>query len=250
MKASGFGLSHVGRVRERNEDSVYVDGEGRFALLTDGMGGHLGGQEASNMTIEHLKTSMENLHEKGFPKSDDDAREAIREAFRSAAIAVANRGQTFAELENLGTTLVLWTHAHGFVHVAHAGDSRAYLLKNGELFQATMDHLLCNEQVRLGMLKEQANRIPLRHVLVRNIGVSPASVPDIVRFDAHMDDVWMLCSDGLTNKLLHSDLQHLIQKHAGRWAEAARILVEEAWHRGGEDNISVILLNFERDEKI
>jgi len=244
MKATGFGLSHVGRVRQRNEDSIHVDAQGRFAILADGMGGHRGGQEASRMTIDLLKASLESLHDRGFPEGDGGARNALRVAFKTAALQVAERGRAFPELENMGTTLVVWTQSAGVVHVAHVGDSRAYLLQGGTLFQVTMDHVLGNEQIRLGLDREQADRIPLRHVLVRNIGVSPPSEPDIARFEALPGDVWILCSDGLSNKLLHSDILHLAQRFEGRWADATRALVEEAWHRGGEDNISVIVLGF------
>jgi protein phosphatase len=93
------------------------------------------------------------------------------------------------------------------------------------------------------MPRDQAERIPLKHVLVRNIGVSPPSEPDIARFDALPGDAWLLCSDGLSNKLLHGDLLHLLTKSRGSSSDALRSMVEEAWHRGGEDNISAILMN-------
>lgn len=243
MRTTGFGLSHVGRVRQRNEDALFIDPQGRFALLADGMGGHRGGQEASRMAIDLVQVSLERAFEVGFPAEETGARVLLRTAFKEAARQVAERGRAVPELENMGTTLVSWTVSEGTVTVAHVGDSRAYLLRQGQLFQITMDHVLTNEQIRLGMEREQAERVPMGHVLVRNIGVVPPSEPDIVRFDARAGDRWLLCSDGLSNKLLHADILHLLNRYEHRPAEATKALVEEAWHRGGEDNITAVLLD-------
>lgn len=247
LKTTGFGLSHVGRVRQRNEDAMFVDPQGRFALLADGMGGHRGGQEASRMTIACLQKRLARTFEKGFPADDPATRAFFRASFKEAAKEVVERGRSDPELENMGTTLVCWTLFNGAVTVAHAGDSRAYLLREGNLFQVTMDHILSNEQIRMGVPRDQAEHMPMGHVLVRNIGVVPFSEPDIVQFDAQVGDAWLLCSDGLSNKLLHSDLAHILGHYENRPADAVHALVEEAWHRGGEDNITAVLLNVHED---
>ena len=195
------------------------------------------------MAIDLVQLSLERAFEVGFPADEPGARELLRTTFKETARQVAERGRAVPELENMGTTLVSWTVSEGTVTVAHVGDSRAYLLRQGQLFQVTMDHILTNEQIRLGMEREQAERIPMGHVLVRNIGVVPPSEPDTVRFDARSDDRWLLCSDGLSNKLLHADILHLLNRYEHRPAEAAKALVEEAWYRGGEDNITAVLLD-------
>jgi len=242
MRAVGFGLSHVGRVRQRNEDSIHIDSTGRFALLADGMGGHLGGQEASRMCIALLTKTLEDAFESGFPTEEADVRALLRGAFRQAAIEVAERGAADAALAQMGTTLVAWVNGGDHVHVAHVGDSRCYLLRDDAFFQVTMDHVLEQEQIRMGLPREQAERLPLRHVLTRNIGVVPPSEPDILRSESRVGDLWLLCSDGLSNKLSHTDIGHVLGRFVRESPRAARELVEEAWHRGGEDNISVVLL--------
>lgn len=197
------------------------------------------------MAVALVKASLEGAATAGGPGGlgGDEARmrKLLRESFQSASHAVAERGKAEPELDNMGTTLVAWVFNEGVVTVAHVGDSRCYLLREGSLHQLTMDHVLGNEHVRAGFPRSQADRMPMRHVLVRNVGVVPPSEPDVLRADASEGDTWLLCSDGLSNKLAHSDIEHLLLARRDP-AEAARHLVEEAWHRGGEDNISVVVM--------
>ena len=242
FRASAFGISHVGRVRSRNEDSILIDPEGQYALLADGMGGHKGGQEASGMTVEIVAAVLNEILEEGIPKNETLARAKIRAAFQSAATQVAHRGQEFPELENMGTTLVLWLLDKQKVYVSHVGDSRCYLYRRGDLFQLTMDHTLENEQVRIGLPREQAMALPMRSVLVRNIGLVPPSEPDTMAMPWQKGDVFLMCSDGLSNRLSQEQIRHRLSLGADSLPDCCKALVEQAWMQGGEDNISVVLL--------
>ena len=260
MKVTTFALSHVGKVRKRNEDSVLIDPDGQFALLADGMGGHRGGQEASRMTVQMMAAVMNETieevtdepefqplcNDEELEKQDSFFRDKLSLAFRSSSAQVAHRGHEFPELENMGTTLVLWFHWNQHVYVAHVGDSRAYLLREGSLFQVTMDHVLFTDQIREGMMRDQALHLPLGHVLIRNIGVMPATSPDIVRFDVLPGDLWLLSSDGLFNKIPHKDICAVLVKSKLSLAERSKILVERAYMAGGEDNISVVLIEMSK----
>jgi PPM family protein phosphatase len=241
-KVSAFGISHVGRVRARNEDCILIDPEGQYAVLADGMGGHKGGQEASRMTVEIVSAIVNEILKEGFPANEALARAKLRAAFQSAATQVAHRGQEFPELDNMGTTLVLWLAVAKNIYIVHVGDSRCYLFRKGELFQLTMDHTLENEQVKLGLPREQAMTMPMRAVLSRNIGLMPPSEPDIAKMPWEADDVFLLCSDGLSNRLSHDQIRHRLQLGSENIPSCCKALVEQAWMQGGEDNISVVLL--------
>lgn len=238
---SGFGISHVGRVRQRNEDCFYIDPAGRFAILADGMGGHLGGQEASTMTVEIVRQCLEMQTPKHLHKNSNRF-EFIRQAFIRAATQVASRGKAVPTLFNMGTTLVVWARFNSDIFIGYSGDSRAYLLRNEKLYLMTQDHNLSNEQIKNGVSREIALSLPMGHVLVRNVGMMPASEPTIFQIPLRSMDVWLLCSDGLSNKLSSSDICAAIQKEKHSLALACQGLVEEAYMRGGEDNISVVLL--------
>ena len=242
IRISGFGISHVGKVRQRNEDCIYVDPAGQFALLADGMGGHRGGKEASHMTIEIVRDFLE-LRLANCPPDNATRSEMIRHAFIEAATQVADRGNANLELSNMGTTLVVWVKFGNKIMVGYSGDSRAYLLRDEQLYLMTHDHCLSNEQIKHGVPRDVALSLPMGHVLVRNVGISPPSEPALFEMPLEPQDLWMLCSDGLSNKLGFAEIAALLHKEKNALPAACKILVEQAYARGGEDNISMVLLH-------
>jgi protein phosphatase len=247
--AAGFALSHVGAVRKRNEDSVYVSESGIYALLADGMGGHRGGQEASRMAIRIMKNHFETWLKTG-EADRQPVQHFFKEKFVDTSSQIYAEGQRNAELIHMGATLVAWVLLGKEVVVAHSGDSRAYLFRNGMLFQMTPDHTMENEHILAGRLRADVEKMPIKHVLSRNVGMMPPSEPDVLRFPALAGDLWLLCSDGLSNKLSAKQIAGHLSAGRDNLPKIAKKMVEHAFHAGGEDNITVclMLLNGEKSK--
>jgi serine/threonine protein phosphatase PrpC len=243
FKVSAFGLSHVGKLRSKNEDCIFIDSQGRFALLADGMGGHLGGKEASHMAIDIVRTRIDEYL---LQASDDipgrDVQTLLLESFHDAAIQVYEKGQRQSELHNMGTTLIAWMLERNKISMAYVGDSRAFLIREENIYLTTIDHSFFNEQIRLGAHRSQVADLQHRHVIMRNIGLSPPSVPSVYSAPVQSGDVWLICSDGLSNKLLTSEILQVFLEWSNSLPGCCKALVEKACARGGEDNVSVILL--------
>lgn len=241
-EVQAFGLSHVGKVRSRNEDAIYIDPAGRFALVADGMGGHRGGRQASQMAAEGIRRSFDVMVTTLTECPDDLLCRNVANAIKEVSFHVAARGQADPDLKDMGTTVVVWALFGERVLLAHAGDSRAYLLRAGELYQMTADHSLENEQLRAGVPYAQINRTHMRHMLFRNVGLSPPSEPSVSLVTSKAKDLWLLCSDGLSNKLSAEGLRTTTQQSGRDLPDLCKKLVEQAYEAGGEDNISVIAL--------
>ncbi len=248
-RVSGFGLSHVGKVRQRNEDALVIDGEGRFALVADGMGGHKGGMEASRMTVELVSEAIEKNFARMEKFSEEECRGFLRELFQQTSRQVFDKGSRDPALAHMGTTLVAWALLQNDYVLAHVGDSRAYLIRDEGVFQMTMDHSFVNEQIASGIERERIfDGHNFKNAIFRNIGMMPPSEPSIVKGDVREGDVWVMCSDGLSNKMQGTEIREAVKKqreaHGGKQAYLAATcqdLVNLALERGGEDNISVII---------
>ena len=229
--------SDVGLVRELNEDCIYVDSY--LAMVADGMGGHAAGEIASNIAIYEITS----LFRKGATLE-----ELVRavEAANQAIIADADQ---HPERLGMGTTVValgLVASDDGLMPaIINVGDSRAYQLRDGALRQITADHSVAEEWVRQGRLTaEEATVHPRRHQLTRTLGIESNVRPDSFPLDAHPGDRVLLCSDGLTNELSDDVIANLAcAPHS--LDDAVASLVAEANLRGGRDNISVVLLEFD-----
>ena len=222
----------IGRARERNEDSMLVK-EPLFAVA-DGMGGHRGGDVASAMT----RDALEDLD---LPAEGSMA--ALVEKIKDANRAVLDRGAAEGALRGMGTTLTAVLTDGDKAHVAHVGDSRAYLYRNGVLQQLTEDHTLVQRMVREGRLTaDQAERHPQRSVLTRALGVDDDLPVDELTLDVHPGDRILICSDGLTGMLDEERIGEILESEPDPQAACDR-LVEEANAAGGEDNITVIVID-------
>lgn len=226
----------VGRVRDANEDFVaeFEDPSGRRMLVVaDGMGGHRGGATASRLCVETLG---EVFHE-----SIETPETLLRDALRAANERVHRTAHGDLELAGMGTTAVvlLLTPDDG-AWVAHLGDSRAYLLRDGVLRPLTQDHTLVAAMVQRGLIEaEAAETHPRRHELVRCVGFHDEVEPEITRLEVLPGDRFLLCSDGLSGQVDEAEIAAILQRECPRGAVGA--LVEAANGAGGRDNVSVLV---------
>ena len=223
-------LSHPGRRRRHNEDSYVV--EPPFFAVADGMGGAKAGEVASGLAAAAVQ-------ERGGDGQSGEARVAalIEEANRR----VFRRASEDREAAGMGTTMTVALVEDDRVAIGHVGDSRAYLIRDGELEQLTDDHSLVAELVRSGKLTpEEAESHPQRSVITRALGTEADVDVDTFSVVAAPGDLFLLCSDGLTTMVDDRTILEAVQRHRGNLEEAARALVNAANRGGGEDNITVV----------
>ena len=238
-------LTDTGRVREVNEDYYCYwepDDEeafrvkGRLAVVADGMGGHIGGQVASGLAVDTVKSAY--LSEPG-----DDPREALVAAFRQAHLAIHDYVREHPELKSMGTTCTAAVVRNFQLYYGHIGDSRLYLVHNGAISQITRDHTMVNRLVEEGKLSaEEAAVHPDRNVLTAALGMQSQPTADFSEapLDLWPGDTLLICSDGLHGLVSDEEMNALVNVSAPR--EACRTLVEMAKERGGHDNITVQIL--------
>ena len=255
FRVRAAGLSDVGRTRAHNEDSFAFDLERGFFLVADGMGGHGNGEVASSLTIEaasdYLRQGEENLSGEASESNEvSSVSRTLCSAIEAGHERVVRAVSEDEALTGMGTTVVgLMTGSH-FVSVAHVGDSRAYLLRNSDFHLVTEDHTWVNEQVRAGYLsQDQARSHPLKSVVTRAIGGEHDVDVDVQEIEVESGDCFLLCSDGLTTMLTDEEIySHLVEDKS--LEERCSALVQHANARGGVDNITVILLDFEAEQGV
>lgn len=243
MRITAFARTDVGRVRPENEDDYFV-GETVFAVA-DGMGGHAGGEVAAKTALEPLVA----IDGRSFD-SPELAQEALVEALRDANRQVVEKAEAEPELQGMGTTLTAGLLRDGRLHLAHVGDSRAYLLREGDaIMQLTTDHTLVERLIRDGRLsRAEAATHPQRNVVTRAIGNEPDVVVDsLPPLWLQPGDQIMLCSDGLSGPLEDTEIAAVLTTKEDGDAAVAK-LVDQANDAGGPDNITVVLLRVEAEE--
>jgi protein phosphatase len=227
--------SDVGRLRERNEDSFVVK-EPLFAVA-DGLGGHLGGEVASRLAVDTLTS------EAGADGPEDGVPDRLRAAIHQANSAVAERAANDPQLTGMGTTLTALVAGRDRVYLAHVGDSRAYLLRDGDLRLLTEDHTLVQRMVKEGRLTpEQAEIHPQRSVLTRALGIEVELEVDQATVEVTASDRLLLCSDGLTAMIGDEDIRKILAGHDDPQS-ASEALVEAANAAGGQDNITTVVVD-------
>ncbi len=229
-------LTDVGRARSENQDSCgeFRGASGaRLMAVADGMGGHQGGATASRIAIEALAEV--------FARASDPGEATLREAFETANARVHQTAQEQPGLRGMGTTCVaLVFAADGAAWVAHVGDSRAYLLRDGCMAPLTADHSTVAELVRLGKITpEEAAVHPRRNEILRSIGAEPSVQVDVAPIDVRPSDQYLLCSDGLSGLVSDPEMGAVLLRESPE--NATRILVDLANERGGPDNVTVMV---------
>jgi protein phosphatase len=232
--------SDPGRVRPDNQDACLVAAERGLFAVADGMGGHQAGDVAARLAIANLPGLVDRWRVRGWRRNPAPA---LDRAVADLSALVSAEAASDPGLAGMGTTLVLAQVIGATAHVAHVGDSRAYLLRDGALRRLTADHCYADELVRAGILGEAAaSAHPLGHGLTRAIGMPGRTRPDVRRLDLADGDRLLLCSDGLT-RMLPDDRIGTLLGTAADPERACRALVDGANTAGGRDNVSVVVVD-------
>lgn len=231
-----------GRIRNHNEDNggIFENQLGNpLVIVADGMGGHRAGDVASEMAVRLLSEKWRDVADmKSAVEIDSWFREAIQ-AVNEQILAHAKQDPT---LQGMGTTLVAAVFANSQIIVANVGDSRGYIMKNDILEQLTEDHSLVNELLRKGEItKEDAENHPRKNILLRALGIEGNVETDVFILPFQSKDQLLLCSDGLSNMLPKQEIEAILTSQR-TLAEKADIFITKANANGGEDNITVLLL--------
>lgn len=221
--------THQGLVRASNQDSLLT--EHRLYGVADGMGGHRGGETASRVAVQVLKNAL------GQKKPEEQALRVGVEAANRRVFSMASGDE---KLSGMGTTLTVLWEGDGRILVGHVGDSRAYRLRDGALKQITMDHSIVAELLRNKVITPEAAKThPYRNVITRAVGIDPNLEVDVFVEDKQLDDLWLVCSDGLYNMVDDESIQQTLLDYEDE--KAADRLLELALDHGGTDNISFVL---------
>lgn len=223
----------VGKVRANNQDAPIVSEKLRLYGVADGMGGHKGGEVASTSARDDLLRELE-----GKTPSVATLSSAIEEVNRQ----IYHQQEHDDALTGMGTTLsVLWM-SDNFVYIGHVGDSRVYLLRDGEFKQMTLDHSLVEQLVREGVLtEEEAQNHPMRNIITRAIGTDESVEVDVVVEERRKGDMWLACSDGLHGLVDDRQMRDALRQYAPE--KAADVLLKAALDAGGRDNVTLVIVH-------
>ena len=264
--------SHIGRVRKGNEDNYLllnlaeaktwtssqepdefviesqkfeVDERGIVLAVSDGMGGALAGEVASKMAVETVSECFlnEDPEKTISPESSNDSLVAqLYSATVSANHLIHHQGRTDPQYQGMGATFTAVGINRTSVDLVQVGDSRAYLLRNGKINQITKDQSLVQQLIDAGQIQpEEAESHALKNVILQALGAQNEIYPVAARLDSRRDDILLICSDGLSNKLGAADMQEILIRNFEQLEQACVELIKKANERGGEDNITVIV---------
>jgi serine/threonine protein phosphatase PrpC len=240
----------VGCVRGNNEDAVGQDERVGLAILADGMGGHKAGEVASAMAVgtilNELPIALDQLEpgsmdiETGYTKDSI----LLQQAIEKANLAIHETAVRCPAYEGMGTTVVVAAFYNGYVSVAHVGDSRLYRLRADELIQITTDHSVAHELIAKGYFQtlEEVAAAGMKNAITRSLGTDPAVQVDIVEDSILPGDIYLLCSDGLTDMVTDAEIQTIVENHGENLHLAVEQLINAAKQNGGRDNVSVVLV--------
>jgi protein phosphatase len=243
-----------GMVRSHNEDSVAADVANGLFVLADGMGGYNAGEVASGMATTVIITEMQQALGRAQPHDVDQkthkqlAARMVHEQVLKANTSIYQAAQSQPQYAGMGTTLVTCLFYDNRVLVAHLGDSRLYLSREGQFRQVTRDHSLLQEQIDSGLISpEQAKHAQHKNLVTRALGIDPSVEPEIREYSVRPGDIYLLCSDGLCDMVEDEDINMAVQAFSANLNMAASHLVQMANDNGGRDNVSVILVRVLRE---
>lgn len=240
------GISDIGLVRLNNEDVWAQISDYRFFILADGMGGHQAGEVASKETVNVLcRLIKKKVGPSMETASIEEVGDTLRRAIEHVNLIVYKIGRSQPELRGMGTTLCcLLFHPKGLVF-AHVGDSRIYCFRDNKLTQLTKDHSLVRELLDQGQIdSEQASDFAYKNIITKAIGTEPRVQPTVTIKEVQDDDVYLMCSDGLSDLLSVEEIQEIVQNSPSLQL-AAETLVATANAKGGFDNITVVIAKVE-----
>ncbi|MBI5498122.1 MAG: Stp1/IreP family PP2C-type Ser/Thr phosphatase [Deltaproteobacteria bacterium] len=249
MKVFAVGRTDVGMKRNHNEDNYLLVEDQCLYVVADGMGGHACGEVASQMAVENLakffKETSENdevtwpfKEEKGLRYEEN----RLVTAIKLANLRIFESSTSDSRFRGMGTTVVGSLFTDGTVYIGHVGDSRAYRFRGGVLEQLTEDHSLLNDYIRANKLTpEEIEAFPHKNVIVRALGMKEGVQVDVSRLEPMANDVYVLCSDGLSGPVPDAEITEILGAHPDI-VEAANALIARANENGGPDNITAVLV--------
>jgi protein phosphatase len=243
------GMSDTGRIREHNEDTIGTDGDIGLVVLADGMGGYKAGEVASGIAVRTVLTLIKDAVDREDLSRSDEATGLsrpgilLRDAVQRANKIIYQTAKTQANCEGMGTTVVAGLFFDDKLTIAHVGDSRLYRCRDGKLEQVTQDHSLLQELVSRGFYTpEEAQRAAAKNYVTRALGVEQTVDVEITEVPALKEDLYLLCSDGLSDMVEDDDIQLTINTFGANLETVAKQLVLLGNDNGGRDNISVVLV--------
>jgi protein phosphatase len=237
------GASDIGRKRKTNQDSICLDHKHYFFGVADGMGGHNGGDIASQLSVKIMPEYFEQ-------NSKVEPQALLKGMIQEINRSILEKASEKPELHGMGTTVTVIHFSGQNLLVGNVGDSRAYLINHHHIYQMTRDHSFVQEKLNMGIYtREEAVKDPQKNILVRSVGFEADLNVDVFNYRVCKNDIFMICSDGLHGKVSDADILHIIQKNIVdpstciiEDVEAAvKELIQQANENGGQDNISVII---------
>jgi protein phosphatase len=270
--------SHVGRVRKGNEDNYLlfhisdsktwtssqepdefiiesqrftIDEDGIILAVSDGMGGALAGEVASKMAVETVGQQFSGHDPERTISPENDEESLIGKLYQATLYAnhlIHLKGRE-PEYNNMGATFTGIGITPEAVDIVQVGDSRAYLIRSGQIYQITKDQSLVQQLIDAGQLQEsEAESHALKNVILQALGAQPEIFPVAARLVPRRNDILLLCSDGLSNEVNGSDMQKIVSSYSDQLGHACAELIKEANERGGKDNITLIIARLLGDD--
>jgi protein phosphatase len=237
------GASDIGRKRKSNQDSISLVHKHHFFAVADGMGGHNGGDIASQTAVRVIPEFLDK-------NRNQDPQLLMKNMIQEINQVILDKAAEVPELHGMGTTMsAILFHGQTLV-IGNVGDSRVYMVNNENIFQLTRDHSFVQEKLNMGIYtREEAVKDPHKNVLVRSVGFEAEINVDVFHYRICKNDIFMICSDGLHGAVSDSDVLHIIKKNIVDPAtcllkdveNAVKALIQQANDNGGHDNISVIV---------
>jgi protein phosphatase len=249
MRIAARGQTDVGRKRDHNEDSFLVDEALGLFVVADGMGGHAGGGTASRIAVQTIRARLQAALDAdpglfGHPGTleENPLRELLREAVESACQSIYQAAQSDPALAGMGTTVTAALVSDRSTFIAHVGDSRCYLARKGAIYQISEDHSLVNEQLKAGAITpDEARNSRFKNIITRSVGFEADVTVDMIGLEVESGDRLVICCDGLSNLV---DDPEILEVVAGTALDGApQRLIDLANERGGDDNITVIVIH-------
>ncbi len=242
------GQTDVGQRRDHNEDSFLVDPTLGLFIVADGMGGHAGGGTASRLAVETIQSSVRGAKERepglfGIATSVEESPlpDVLREAVEAACARIFTTAQGAPELAGMGTTVTAALVDGRTAFIAHVGDSRCYLIRGARIYQVSEDHSLVNEQLKAGAISaDEARNSRFKNIITRSVGFEQQVQVDLMGVELEPGDALLICCDGLSNLVEDAEMLHAVGEHG--LDEAPPRLIALANERGGDDNITVVLI--------
>ena len=247
MIFEAFARTDTGPVRDNNEDNMLLMHEEGLFVVADGMGGHAAGEVASEIAVHTIKDVLLGGQDPDETRlnrpldEEESIRERLRYAMNQASIRVRQEARLNPSYRGMGTTLTVLLLEEDIAHFSHVGDSRLYLYRNKNLRRLTRDHTVVQNEVDAGRLTPELARIvPNKNVLTQSIGSHGTVDPDTATRHVEEEDIFLLCSDGLTDPLDDAALAAIFKKTP--FPDLAEELVQQALDNGTEDNVTVVVI--------